>query len=466
MKIVILAGGKGSRLWPLSRQEFPKQFLHFGQSYSLLQRTALRFLKRFSAQDLLFVTNQQYYHLVRQQIEQIDPQLAGQILIEPEQRNTAPAICLALKYLLEKTGMGLDDCFLVASSDHLLSPEEQFLSQVTAAEEQAERGFHLLFGVRPTQPEIGYGYIHYELSEEASCPVRRFVEKPSYERATEYLFSGNYLWNTGIFLFHAKTFLEDLKTHQPSFEALFHRGLEEFFHQFHTLPEQSIDYALLEFSTRIRVVPLEIAWSDIGSWDGLYETFSKDDKGNVIQGNVLAKDTHNCLLMSEKQVIATVGVEDLLVISSDDALLIAKRGASQKVKELVDQLKLQGSSTVSTHKTVHRPWGQYTVLEEGERYKIKRIAVDSGQKLSLQLHYHRSEHWVVVQGTAKVTLDDKETLLHENESIYVPKSTLHRLENPGKVALEIIEVQVGEYVGEDDIVRFDDVYGRAVSISS
>ncbi len=461
MKIVILAGGSGTRLWPLSRQSLPKQFLHFGESHSLLQKTLLRFLKIFSPGDLLILTSQDYYHLVKSQAEQIDPLLTGQIVIEPEKRNTAPAICLSVAVLQEKLGAGKEECFLVSSSDHLISPESLFLEKILEAEKVAASGQHIVFGIRPSKPETGYGYIRVKDSEKTTThEVLEFVEKPSREKAEAFLKSGDYFWNAGIFLFQISTFLEDLALYQKQMQQIASQSVPELLRDFHLLPELSIDYALLEYSNRIQMMPLDLSWSDIGSWDGVYEVLSKDSSDNVKVGPVLDMGTRSCLLMTSKRLIATVDIEDLIVIDSDDALLIAKKGQSQKVKLLVEKLKEKGSKAASEHRTLHRPWGSYTILEEGERYKIKRITVDPGQKLSLQLHYHRSEHWVVVKGTAKVTVDDKEVLLHENESIYVPKSTTHRLENPGKVSLELIEVQVGEYVGEDDIVRFDDVYGR------
>jgi mannose-1-phosphate guanylyltransferase/mannose-6-phosphate isomerase len=292
-------------------------------------------------------------------------------------------------------------------------------------------------------------------------PVLEFVEKPDYATAQAYLLSGDYLWNSGIFLFQIDAFLQEIEQHSPEVAKLSSGSFKEMIAQFSEMPDISIDCALMERSSRIHVIPLDVSWSDVGSWDSVYDLLEKDQNQNVKVGNVLDIDTKNCLIMGGKRLISTVGLEDLLVIETDDALFIGKKGESQKVKNLVDELKKRNAKEPFEHLTSHRPWGSFTILEEGERYKIKRIVVDPNQRLSLQMHYHRSEHWVVVKGTAKVTIGAEEQLIHENESVYVPKSQVHRLENPGKVPLELIEVQVGEYVGEDDIIRFEDMYQRA-----
>lgn len=460
MKVIILAGGSGTRLWPLSRGSFPKQFLHFGEEKTLLQKTLARFLPLASPSDFLIVTTQEYYHLVKAQAAEIDPQLEKQILLEPERKNTAPAIVLAVKYMQEKMQVQDDECFIVSSSDHIISPEKTFLNALGIAEKVARQGSHVTFGIHPNKPETGYGYIKTLPTDDSSVfQVEKFIEKPDYATAQRYLMSGDYLWNSGIFVFQMGTFLSEVEKYAPALSTA-GKSLKEFFEDFSTLPEISIDYALMEKSQKTMVIPLQLTWSDVGSWDSVYEVLEKDQNQNVKIGNVLDIDTKNCLIFGGNRLISTIGLEDLLIVETEDALFIGKKGESQRVKGLVDQLKKQNVKQSSEHLTTHRPWGKYTILEEGLRYKIKRIVVDPGQRLSLQMHYHRSEHWVVVKGTAKVTLAEKEILLHENESVYVPKSITHRLENPGKVSLELIEVQVGEYVGEDDIVRFEDVYGR------
>lgn len=460
MKYVILAGGSGERLWPHSRSDFPKQFLCFGDNESLLQKTVKRFYNTAAVEDILIVTSQAYYHLVKSQLDVIDVRLCSQIILEPERKNTAPAICLAMKYLQEELLVAPCETVLVCSSDHLLSPEETFLSALAEADQVAKQGRHLIFGILPNKPETGYGYIKCERGK-GITPVLQFVEKPDPRTAQTYLLSGDYLWNSGIFLFRIDVFFQEMRQCAPQIPV--DLPLKEFLTVFGELPEISIDYALMEKSTCMDVMPLHLSWSDVGSWDSVYDLLEKDVHQNVKVGNVCDLDTKNCLIMGGKRLISTVGLEDLLIIETEDALFIGKKGQSQQVKQLVAELKKRKAREPLEHLTSHRPWGRFTVLEEGGRYKIKRIVVDPGQRLSLQMHYHRSEHWVVVQGTALVTIGAEEKLVHENESIYVPKSMTHRLENPGKVPLELIEVQVGEYVGEDDIVRFEDVYGRTTA---
>lgn len=461
MKIIILAGGSGTRLWPYSRSCFPKQFLHFGDHRSLLQKTIERFVGRYPLSDIFIVTNQAYYHLVKTQAKEISPELEKQILVEPERRNTAPAIALAVSYLKEENGASLDDCFLVCSSDHLISPPEKFLEAVALAETSAKKGHHVIFGIRPHKPETGYGYIKSSHKRvDHAFKVEEFVEKPNLELARQYLLDGNYLWNSGIFLFQIGAFLQEMQAYCPKIFEQLQAPFQHFFAGFAELPDISIDYALMEKTKKAVVIPLDVTWSDVGSWDSVYDVLQKDENQNVKIGNILDIDTQNCLIMGDKRLIATIGVKDLLVIETEDAVFIGKKGESQRVKNLVEELKKRKAKEPDENLTSHRPWGRFTVLEEGLRYKIKRIVVDPCQRLSLQMHYHRSEHWVVVKGAAKVTIGEEEMLVHENQSVFVPKSQKHRLENPGKVPLELIEVQVGEYVGEDDIVRFDDIYGR------
>ncbi len=461
MKYIILAGGSGTRLWPYSRNSFPKQFLHFGDGESFLQKTAKRFYPVVKPKDILVVTNQAYFHLVKSQLCAIDPAFEGQIIVEPEKKNTAPAICLAIKYLQEVIGITEDECILVSSSDHVISPEKVFLAALNKAEELAKKGHHVIFGIRPHKPETGYGYIKAKETDDPSVQkVEQFVEKPDYVTAQKYLLSGEYLWNSGIFLFQIGSYLNEIHNLSPEMKVCSSLSFKEMISQFSEMPDLSIDVALMERSTNTMVMPLDVSWSDVGSWDSVYDLMSKDPSQNVKIGNVVDIDTKNCLIMGSKRLISTIGIEDLLIIETEDALFIGKKGHSQKVKNIVEELKKRNAKEPFDHLTSHRPWGTFTILEEGDRYKIKRIVVNPGQRLSLQKHYHRSEHWVVIKGTAKVTIGENEQLVHENESVYVPKSQLHRLENPGKVLLELIEVQVGEYVGEDDIIRYDDIYGR------
>ncbi|MCI0381873.1 MAG: mannose-1-phosphate guanylyltransferase/mannose-6-phosphate isomerase [Chlamydiae bacterium] len=462
MKIVILAGGSGSRLWPLSRRSLPKQFLHFGDGETLLQKTINRFLKKYKCSDLLIVTNKDYFFHVKHQVNEIDPLLENQILVEPFRKNTGPAIALTVKYMQERLKIPSDECFLVSPSDAVISPEEEFLKHLQSAEKIANKGFHVLFGIHPSKPETGYGYIHYsqDPAHKDSFLVNDFIEKPSHEKALEFLLQGNHLWNSGIFLFQIDQLLKDLKTYAPNISCYLQSNFHEMYEDFEKMPNISIDHALLEKAKRRKVIPINVSWSDLGSWDSIYDSFEKDENQNVIFGNVLSNDTKNCLIFSKKRMVSTLDIEDLLIVDTEDALFIGKKGSSQKVKKIIDQLQLNHASLVNEHPTVHRPWGIYTVLEEGNGYKIKKITVFPQQKLSLQMHKFRNEHWVIVRGMAKVTLNEKIFFLNENENTYIPKESLHRLENPLNEPLELIEVQLGQYVGEDDIIRFEDIYGR------
>lgn len=406
MKYILLAGGSGERLWPWSCKSHPKQFLSLGGEESLLQKTA----SRFPSADSVIVVPQAYLHLVHEQL----PHFEGQILIEPERRGTAHAIRLAAQ-------SAPHDCLLVCPCDHYLEPIETLLALLPIAERLAKRGHHILFGIQPTHFETGYGYIEQgEPYAEGAFHVKRFVEKPRVEVADA-------LWNSGLFLFHSPTLLQEL----PS-----------------DLPDTSIDYALLEHSHRSLVLPLSLSWSDVGSWDSVYNLLDKDSSDNVVRGRVVAKGCKNCLILGHQRPISALGLEDLLIVETADALFIGKKGSSQQVKEVVQEL------------TTSRPWGHFTILETGKGYKIKRIVVEPLESLSLQYHRHRSEHWVVVKGRATIRLGDEERVLQENESLYVAPLQVHRLRNRETTPLEVIEVQVGGYLEEDDIVRLEDSYQR------
>lgn len=469
MKALILAGGSGTRLWPLSRKNYPKQFLKLNGNQSLMHQTVERVLNVVSPDDVVVLTNDAYKFYVREAVNSLPgcrPNAGGpRVLLEPVGRNTAPAIALGAKYCIEELGCKGDDVVLVSPSDHMISPASRFADCVRLGENIAKEGHIVTFGIKPTRPETGYGYIktgqRYPAADGYACfKAAQFTEKPDSVTATGYLATGNYFWNSGMFMFSIGGIIAEFEKHAPEIRRMIDLNLEDMLGAFQEMPDISIDYALMEKSDSVVMMHLDLSWNDIGSWDSLYDVLDKNDTGNVCFGDVLDLDTRNSFILGNKRLITTIGLEDCLVIETDDAVLIAKKGETQKVRRIVDTLREKGRKEALEHVTTYRPWGNYTILEEGPRYKIKRIVVNPAEKLSLQMHHHRSEHWVVIRGTAKVTIGDQEIMVHENESAYVPKSTTHRLENPGKVPAELIEVQNGEYLEEDDIVRFADQYGR------
>ena len=461
MKALVLAGGSGTRLWPLSRKNFPKQFLKVKGDKSLLRQTVDRLLKVLSRDDILVMTNSEYKFYVKSDLGEID-----HIILEPEGRNTAPAIVLGIKYCMEKFGCDEDEAIFISPSDHIISPVDSFVKYFRMAEAIAKKGYILTFGIRPDRPETGYGYIKANMKspdgsgQTGYFQVEEFVEKPDLKNAMRYLEEGNYFWNSGMFAFSIGTILAELENYSPKIRNMFDKSFDEMVVQFHQMPKISIDYAIMEKSRKVVVVPFDFYWNDIGSWDSLHEIFLRDENGNAAIGEVMTIDTKNCLIFGNKRLLSTIGLKDCIIVETSDAVLVTKKGEAWKVKEIVNRLMEGKRKEASEHITSFRPWGSYKILEQGLGYKIKRVVVNPSQKISLQKHVHRSEHWVVVKGMAKVTIGNKKILIHENESAYVPKATLHRLENTGKVPVEIIEVQNGEYLEEDDIERFEDDYGR------
>jgi len=468
---VVLSGGSGSRLWPLSRAHYPKQFIPLASEQTMLQETLGR-LQGLSADALspLVICNEQHRFMVAEQLREMDV-VAQNILLEPVGRNTAPAVALAA------LAANADDILLVLPADHVIDDISAFHSAIELACSEAEKGALVTFGVVPTSAQTGYGYIQAASDGKpgeaglAAQRIAQFVEKPDLATAQAYVDSGDYYWNSGMFAFKASRYLEELARFQPemlnacraafdgaSVDCDFTRLDKE---AFSACPDDSIDYAVMEKTDNAVVIPLDAGWSDIGSWSALWDISEKDEQGNTCKGDVLTVDTHDSYLHTNGRLLATVGIKNLVVVETDDAVLVADKSRVQDVKAVVNQLKAQGRSERESHRKVYRPWGFYDSIAANSRYQAKRIVVNPGARLSLQKHYHRAEHWVVVQGTGLVTRGDEEVTLSVNESVYIPIGMKHRLENPGRIPLEIIEVQTGDYLGEDDIVRFDDQYGRA-----
>ena len=466
---LILSGGSGTRLWPVSRRNLPKQFLALAGKDTLFQQTLARTVQLPQVAAPIVVASEDHRFLAADQLLEAGIDDAT-IVLEPLARNTAPAIALGALQALQRDPEAI---LLVLPADHLVGDTAAFVQAVERALPLARKDWLVTFGIRPDRPETGFGYIRRaEAIDDHGYRVEQFVEKPDLATAESYLADGGYDWNSGMFLFKAARYLEELAAHAPAMlaavrEAHAKASVDLDFVRidrdaFAPVPDDSIDYAVMEKTRRAAVIPVSCAWSDIGSWSALWLTGDKDADGNLREGDTMAVDTRNSLLRShERHLLATVGVDDLIVVTTPDATLVAHRDAAQDVKKIVEQLKAAGRSEHSLHRVVHRPWGNYDSLEAGERFQVKRIQVKPGASLSLQKHHHRAEHWIVVSGTAEVTCDDKVFLLGENQSTYIPLGSKHRLRNPGKVVLELIEVQSGSYLGEDDIVRYDDVYGRA-----
>jgi len=468
---VILCGGNGTRLWPLSRASYPKQLLALTGQHTLLQDTLLRAAALPGAQAPVLVCNEDHRFLVREQAQSLRHEPAA-ILLEPYGRNTAPAIALAALLLVETSPQAL---MLVLPADHVVDEQPAFAQAVEAGLRAAKAGYLCTFGISPTSPETGYGYIQagQALSDAPLAHhVKQFVEKPDLAMAQSYLAQGTYAWNSGMFVFSASIYLEELRLHRPDILAAVRAAWRGRVHDadflrpdalaFRACPSESVDYAIMQTTQRAATVPAQFGWSDVGSWASLWALADKDPQGNVCVGDTYVADTSNSYIRAESRLVAVMGLQDVVVVETPDAVLVMHKDLSQNIKAALDHMQLSGRKEHLEHLRVHRPWGWYEGIDAGERFQVKRIMVSPGAKLSLQMHHHRAEHWVVVRGTAKVTVEGVETLLAENQSTYIPLGHKHRLENPGKVPLHLIEVQSGTYLGEDDIVRFEDSYQRVL----
>ncbi len=466
---VLLSGGVGVRLWPMSREQFPKQLLNLTSDRSLIQETALRVADPVYFTPPLVICNEAHRFIIAEQMREAGI-LPVEIVLEPAARNTAAAVAVAVLHIAATDPEAL---VLVLPADHLIRDLSAFRKSVKVAAEAAKAGFLVTFGITPVAPETGYGYIKRGESIdglESTFQVAAFIEKPLRNTAQSYLEGGDHLWNSGMFLFPVVTVLAELERFEPALmvacrQAIVGATVDLDFLRleaaaFQSAPSVSIDCAVMERSECAVVVPADIGWTDVGSWSALWEVGAKDGNGNVRIGDVMSHDSHNCYIRSDSTLIATVGVKNAVIVVTDDVVMVADRERVSEVKGLVEELRRQGRSEPIRHRTVHRPWGSYRLLHDGDRFQVKCLTVRHGARLSLQLHYHRAEHWVVVSGTALVTRGSQHVLLRENDSIFIPQGTIHQLENPGQIELTLIEVQSGAYLGEDDIVRLDDAYGR------
>jgi mannose-1-phosphate guanylyltransferase/mannose-6-phosphate isomerase len=463
---VILSGGAGTRLWPLSREMYPKQLLALAGKMTMLQDTVTRLAGIAGAQPPIIVCNEAHRFTVAEQLRTLGVQ-ASAILLEPAGRNTAPAVALAA---FKAQQLDPDATIVVAPADHVIRMLRVFQTAAETAAALAEEGKLVTFGIVAHAPETGYGYIRRSEGAGPAYPVAQFIEKPPLDMATQFVASGDYYWNSGMFVFKAARYLAELAVYAPDIleasQAAFAAAKSDLDFsridktEFEKCRSESIDYAVMEKTRDAVVLPLDAGWSDVGSWSSLFDALPADEEGNVLQGDVMVHDTHDCYVHSTSRLVAAVGMDDHIIVETKDAVLVAPKERVQDVKELVTMIKKAGRSESAWHREVFRPWGSYDSIDNGDRFQVKRLSVKPGGVLSLQMHHHRAEHWIVVQGTARITCNDKTFLLSENESTYIPIGATHRIENPGKVPLRIVEVQSGSYLGEDDIVRFEDNYGR------
>ncbi len=459
---VLLAGGTGSRLWPVSRELFPKQLVNLAGDDSLIQNTIQRLFPLLNAKNVRIVCGEDHFYEVARHLEEIGIPSDGKVISEPCGRNTAPAILLAVLTILKKEK---DAIILVFPSDHVIKNQKKFHESMNKAIKLAEVNKIVTFGIKPDYPETGYGYIEGGKKQNGyALAIKRFVEKPDEKTAKQYLKAGNFYWNSGMFAFRASTIIKEFQAFEPGLlkdlKKIVSQGNDVPLELYEKLPDNSIDYAIMEKTKKGVVLPVDFGWSDIGSWKSLYDFMPKGDGDNVVEGDVILQNTRNCFIRSEGRLVVTNDLDNIVVVETPDTVFISDLEKSRDVKSIVNNLKKQGRKEYKSHLTVYRPWGTYTILEETPDTKIKRIVVYPGAKLSLQMHYHRSEHWIVAQGTAKITNGDQVIMLRENESTFVPKATRHRIENPGRIPVHIIEVQMGKYLEEDDIIRYDDDFGR------
>lgn len=453
LKVIILAGGGGTRLFPLSRDCYPKQFLHVIGEESLLAQTVKRFLGLVKPEDVVIVTNEKYIFHVQAELKSINAEKAH-IITEPMGKNTAPAIALAQIYCKDILNCEDDEVLFVSPSDHLIKPIDKFQELVQGANDVAKDSIVTL-GIKPIKPETGYGYIEVEKNNELVNKVVSFKEKPDVVTAEKYLQAGNYFWNSGMFMFSIKTMQEELKTYMPKIEEIIQNGYEYTINNFVKMPDISIDYAIAEKSQKMKMIAVkDVYWNDIGSFDVIAEVLA-DKENNVFMGDILSEDCTDTMIIGENRLIAGIDLNNLMIIDTPDALLVAKKGESQKVKNIVNRLKQAKRKEAKENVTMYRSWGKYTLLTESEGYRVRKVEMNPGASLTMQMHYHRSEHWTVISGTGKTIIDGKESIFTENQSTYIPMGVKHKLSNPGKIPLIIIEVQSGKYINDDDIVVFE-----------